>query len=177
MANLENLQFTEKEQYWINNLLLGEELLNDSKTKFDTWLTNGYLDYMDLLIKYGNLRIPKDEEEYQKLARVVKINRKLDKKLLNAGKYHFAIFNGVYVIQKVVFAKAEHCEAILNKQLNDNENLKEEELLLSSFKQMCFEDGSKWCVFLVKSDFTKRFVGYQSSYWDYPYVYDDECGE
>lgn len=167
--------FTEKEQYWIDKLIKGEEMLELCKDdKSESWLTNGYLDYLDMIIKHGNLRPITDEDEYVKLTRVIKVNRKIPKALLETGKYNFIIFNGVYIVQQVVFAKAEHCEALLNKKLNDNPNLSEHELLISSFKKMRFEDGSLWCIFLVKSDFTKQWIGYSSKLWEYIYIYDEE---
>lgn len=168
-----NTEFTEKENYWIKNLLRGEQILDSAKNKSDVWITDAYLNYLDLIIKYGNLRPPTDEDEYKKLTRVVKINKVIPKKVLNAKNYHYVLFNGLYVVQDVVFCKAEHCKAILNKQLNDNENLKEEELLLSSAQVMVFENGEKWLVFLVKSKFTKDFLGYAQTYWSYAYIYDD----
>lgn len=168
----EVIAFTEKEQYWINNLLKGEDSLDEVKSKSEAWVTNGYLDYLDLMIKCGNLRIP--DKEYEKVTRLIKVNRVIHKNILNSGNYHYIVFNGLYVVQQVVFARAEHCEALLNKKLNDNENLSEEDLLISSFKTMTFENGEKWCIFLVKSRFTKENIGYTQSYWDYPYIYDEE---
>ena len=167
-------EFTEKENYWIKNLLSGEKLLDQAKSKSETKITNSYLDYLDLIIKMGNLRPPTDEDEYKKIKRVVKINKVIPKKILDAKNYHYVLFNGLYIVQEVVFSKAEHCEAILNKQLNDNENLKESELILSSAQTIVFENGEKWLVFLVKSQFTKDFLGYAQTYWEYPYLYFDE---
>lgn len=166
-------EFNKKEQYWIDNLIHGEEILEQCKdSKSESWITEGYLDYLDLMIKYGNLRLP--EIEYEPIKRVIKVNRIIPKKLLETGKYAFTIFNGVYIVQDVVFVKAEHCGALLNKQLNDNPKLDEHDLLISSFKTMVFENGEKWCVFLKKSGFTERHLGFYSSYWDYAYIYDDE---
>ena len=167
--------FNEKEQYWIEKLMQGEEVLELCKDdKSESWLTEGYLDYLDMVIKYGNLRSPTEEDEYKKLTRVIKINRKIPKALLETGRYSFIIFNGVYIVQQVMFVKAEHCEALLNKKLNDNPNLSEHDLLISSFKQMRFEDGSLWCIFLCKSDFAKQWIGYSSKLWEYVYIYDEE---
>lgn len=166
-------EFTKKEQYWIDNLLKGEELLElcqDSKS--ESWITNGYLNYIDMMIKFGNLRIP--DQEYVPTRRVIKVNRLIPKSLLELGNYPYTIFNGVYVVQYVVFVKAENVGALLDKQLNDNPNLNEDILLLSSFKQIRFEDGQLWCVFLVKSDFTKQWIGYSSKLWEYVYIYDEE---
>ena len=165
-------EFTQKEQYWIDKMLKGEDFLTDDISKSEYKLTDGYLNYLDLMIKYGNLRYP--EEEYVPTKKVVKINRLIPKEVLNAGNYVYTIFGGVYIVQQVVFARAEHCEALLNKKLNDNENLKEDELLISSFQTITFENGERWCVFLVKSEFTKNHVNYVRSYWTYPYIYDDE---
>jgi len=165
--------FTPKEEYWINKMLKSEDFLTDDISKADYKFYDGYLNYIDLLIKYGNLRIP--EEEYVPSKKVIKVNRLIKKEILDAGNYVYSIFGGVYIVQQVVFVKAEHCEALLNKKVNDNPNLSEETLLLSSFKTMSYEDGSKWCVFLVKSNFTKQWIGYSSKLWSYAYIYDDEC--
>ena len=166
-------EFTEKEQKWIQNLIQGEDkLLDCGDDKRDLWVTNGYLDCLDMLIKYGNLREP--EVEYVPISRVIKVNRKIPKEILKAGRYQYCIFCGVYIVQKVVFVKAEHCESLLKKKLNDNPDIDEKYLLVSSFKTVVFDSGEKWCAFLVKSPFTEHWLGYTSSYWDYPYVSDDE---
>lgn len=164
--------FTPKEEYWIQKLLQGEELLETMDNKSESWLTDSYLNYLDMMIKYGNLRNP--EVEYEKVTRLIKVNKVIPKELLKAGNYYYTVFNGVYIVQQVVFAKAEHCEALLSKQLNDNENLKEDELLISSFKNMVFDNGERWCVFLAKSGFTDRYLSYASKEWDYPFIWDGE---
>lgn len=166
-------EFTKKEQYWIEKLLKGEDILEECQgSKSESWITESYLNYLDLMIKYGNLRIP--ETEYEETLRVIKVNRKIPKALLETGNYSYTIFNGLYVVQKVVFVRAENVGALMEKKLNDNPNLDETRLLLSSFKQMVFEDGSKWCIFLVKSGFTNRHLNFYSTAWDYAYIYDEE---
>lgn len=166
--------FSTKEEYWINKMLKGEDHIIDGMSKSDYKFYDGYLSYIDLLIKYGNLRIP--EEEYVPTKKVIKVNRLINKKVLDASNYVYSIFGGVYIVQQVVFVKAEHCEALLDKKVNDNPNISEEDLLISSFKTMTYEDGSRWCIFLVKSDFTKQWIGYSSKLWEYVYIYDDdEC--
>lgn len=166
-------EFTQKEQYWIDRLLKGEEVLDACKdSRRDSWVVDGYLDYIDFLIKYGNLRIP--TEEYVRCPRVIRVNKVIPKEILSAGNYYYTIFNGVYIVQDVIFVRAEHCEALRSRQLNDNENLKEEEVLLSSFQEIMYENGERWCIFLCKSRFTHDWIGYKSI-WEFPYIYDDEC--
>lgn len=167
------VEFNEKEQYWINNMLKGEAILEAFKdSKSDTWITEGYLNYLDLMIKYGNLRIP--DTEYVETPRVIRVHKKIPKALLDTGNYAYTIFNGLYVVQKVVFVRAENVGALLDKKLNDNPKLDENKLLLSSFKLVRFEDGSQWAIFLVKSGFTDRYLNFYSTAWDYSYIYDDE---
>lgn len=169
-------EYTAKEKYWIDNLIKGEDIFDASEndSRLEKWVANGYLDYIDLIIKTGNLRLP--TEEYKKEKRLIKVNKKIPKEYLEHGNYIYSIFNGLYIVQEVVFVKAEHCEALLNNRVNDNPRLEESDLLISSFKKIVYESGEMWCIFLVKSGFTERHLGYRSTEWDYPYIYDDECG-
>lgn len=169
-------EYTTKEQYWIDNLIKGQDIIDasESDSRLEKWVSEGYLDYIDDMIKFGNLRLP--TEEYKKEQRLIKVNKKIPKEYLEHGNYLYSIFNGLYIVQEVVFVKAEHCEALLNNRVNDNPKLEEADLLISSFKKIVYESGEMWCIFLVKSGFTERHLGYRSTEWDYPYIYDDECG-
>lgn len=167
-------EWTKKEQFWINKLFRGEDILDETQNFQSKKLVDSYLCYVDMIIKWGNLRLP--TEEYKKEQRLIKVNKKIPKEYLEHGNYLYSIFNGLYIVQEVVFVKAEHCEALLNNRVNDNPKLEEADLLISSFKKIVYESGEMWCIFLVKSGFTERHLGYRSTEWDYPYIYDDECG-
>ena len=91
-------EYTAKEQYWIDNLIKGEDIFDASEndSRLEKWVANGYLDYIDLIIKTGNLRLP--TEEYKKEKRLIKVNKKIPKEYLEHGNYIYSIFNGLYIV-------------------------------------------------------------------------------
>lgn len=159
--------FTQSEIQWIKAIETGERQLEDLTDKKDIQITQKFIDFIEKILKYENLRIA---EPGQVRKRLVRVYRSIPTKSLDRMNYEYVLLNGLYIVQDVLFIDPD----ISNKYLKNPNKFKDklgipDNASRSLIKVIRDDRGRESGVTLFKDSYiVKNFVGEVWSAWDYP---------
>lgn len=172
---------TERESHWLRVLLDDREILNNMEKSIESQkaegkkvcpeeqrmfkLTQKFVTFLDMIIKYDNL-IGGSPGEVSK--RLIRIYASIPTGELDHMKRDYVIFNGLYLAADVMFLDPAACKEYY-KYPSSAAKVKcgiPDEILDHTIKFLKI-DGKNMAVALLKSDILSTHVVYNSK-WDYP---------
>lgn len=159
-------QLSTKELEWLEILRNNEGSIEDLVNRRDMWITENFITFMRLILKYGNLKSVTEFGTQQK--KLVRIHRNILAKELEYNGHEYVIFNGLYIVVDVIFLEKKSYDSFFKKPLNcyiESCGIGDD-VALNTTKLINLNDELV-AVALTKCAFTKRYVEYQSQ-WSYP---------
>lgn len=159
--------FTQSEIQWIKAIESGEKQLEELTDRKDIQITERFINFIEKILKYENLRLEKPGEIRKRLVRV---HRNIPTKSLDRMNFEYVILNGLYIVQDVLFIEPE-----ISRKYMKNPNKFRSELHLpenasmSLIKMIRDDRGREMGVTLFKDSYiVKHFIGESWTGWDYP---------
>lgn len=159
--------FTQSEIQWIKAIESGEKQLEELSDRKDIRITERFIDFIEKILKYENLRVGEPGEVKKRL---VRIHRSIPTKSLDRMNYEYVILNGLYIVQDVLFIDPD-----VSRKYMKNPNKYRNELNIpdnaskSLIKMIRDDRGREVGVTLFRDSYiVKHFVGEVWSAWDYP---------
>lgn len=165
--------FTDIEKYWLSvRDDCDKFLLTIQDDKRELYFMSAFSRFLELSIKYGNLREP--DGDVFRCKRLVKIRGNIPSAMLDMDGYTYVLFEGIHIVQDVVFIKSSLCREIVRRGKEiikvPSEILEaNNDIILSSVKPFQFPSGKEYDIYLVRSGFTNRYGINYSSSWEYQY--------
>lgn len=158
-------QLTPKELEWALKIKAGEDQLDTLKDKKEKEITERFIKFLDLILKYGNL---KDVENFQVCTRLGRIHRSVSWKELDHAGYDYVIFNGLYLPLEVAFIEEGICNRFFSCPNESNRIALgiPDNLAFHTMKYVKVGD-KRYGVCLTKSDMYERYIGFNTK-WSYP---------
>lgn len=159
--------FTQSEIQWIKAIESGEKQLEELTDRKDIQITERFINFIEKILKYENLRIEKPGEIRKRL---VRIHRNIPTKSLDRMNYEYVILNGLYIVQDVLFIEPEICRKYMKNPNKYRDELHiPENASLSLIKMIRDDRGREVGVTLFRDSYiVKHFIGEAWSGWDYP---------
>lgn len=163
------MEFTENELYWMDVISKGEKTVEDLIDKKDIWITEKFIEFLKLMIKYENLRT--DPELIVPHKRVVRIHKNIPTFYLEYYKYEYMIFNGLYIVTDVVFLSKSMLDPYLKNRKNQTKSKLKElgvpDCTLYNIPREVMLGNHTYYACLCKNLLTEGYVRFQSN-WSYP---------
>ena len=109
------------EQYWMKTVAEDKEFLKKMEeeielnpglySKRDLQLTRSFINFMETVFKYDNLKLGEHGEIHKRL---IRLHRNIPVGELEFMNIDHIIFNGLYVIADVMFISASECKKFYN---------------------------------------------------------------
>ncbi len=159
--------FTQSEIQWIKAIESGEKQLEELTDKKELQITERFINFIEKILKYENLRIGKPGEIKRRLVRV---HRNIPTKSLDRMNYEYVILNGLYIVQDVLFIDTETTRKYIKNPNKYKDDLNIPDNASRSLIKMIRDDrGREIGVTLFKDSYiVKHFIGESWTGWDYP---------
>lgn len=160
--------FTESEMKWIKAIEKGEKQLEELSDRKDILVTEKFIQFIEKIIKYENLRLGDPGSVHKRLIRVYK---SIPTKSLDKMNFEYVIMNGLYIVQDVMFLDPDMTRKYMRrptKYTREDMNIPEN-ISMSTVKLVRDNDGNERGVALFKDSYIVRnFIGETWSAWNYP---------
>lgn len=160
--------FTENEIKWIKAIESGEKQLEELSDKKDKQVTQKFIEFLEKILKYENLRLGEVGSVHKRLIRVYKV---IPYKSLDKMNFEYVMMNGLYIVQDVMFLDADMTKKYMKKPAKyTREDMGlPENISLSTVKLVRDSSGNERGVALFRDSYiVKHFIGETWSSWDYP---------
>lgn len=167
------------EQYWAEVVSKDKEILAQMETlvaenpdlfsKRDIDFTKKFINFMEGIFRYDNLKLGEHKE---KVTRLVRVHRNIPTSELDYYGYNYLIFSGLYIVSDVMFLNPSICRHYFSNQGN-SELVKDDDIpddvIKSTIRYVLDDSGKEMAVALLKSDQVSRYVNDSCpSKWSYP---------
>lgn len=161
-------QLSEVELYWLDVLEKDEKMLDTLIDKRDRYITDRFINFMKLIIKYDNLKDNKLENGCR-AKRVIRIHKNIPVKYLNYIGCEYVIFNGLYIVSEVAFVDKsvmdEYFSSRGGEEIRNKLNIPNDSLY--NYPRNIIIGGERMSVLPIKNNVTEQYIQYVSN-WSYP---------